>query len=240
MLEINNISRHWDSFSLKQVSLKINPGEYLVLLGPSGSGKTLLLETIAGIYQPEKGKIFINGKEVTSLVPEKRNTGLLYQEYLLFPHLNVRENIAYGLRYQKGISQPRKQTECRLIESVAELVNLGPILDRQEVDLLSGGEKQKIALARILMVEPAVLLLDEPMRSLDYSSRGLVYEILKDICRKKGIPILHVTHDYSEATALADWIAVINQGELVQVGRKDEVFKKPKSEFVASFLGVTP
>ena len=234
MIELKGVRRRWGGFSLKGITLRVERGEYFVLLGPCGAGKTLLLETIAGFWRPDEGEIWINGRDVTHIPPERRNVGFVYQEYGLFPHLSVKENISYGLR-ARGYS--RKERERRVRE-VVEMLGIEELLDRGEVGSLSGGEKQKVALARALAVKPDVLLLDEPLHSLDYSSRERAYAMLKEVNRGLNLTVIHVTHDYSEARALADRIGVMNNGQLVQVDRPEEVFDRPKTAFAARFLGV--
>ncbi|MCD6507976.1 ABC transporter ATP-binding protein [Candidatus Poribacteria bacterium] len=233
MIELRGVRRRWGSFSLKGITLKVERGEYFVLLGPCGAGKTLLLETIAGFWFPEEGEIWINGREVTRIPPERRNVGFVYQEYGLFPHLPVSENILYGL---KARGYPKKERERRMMEVVSAL-GIEDLLEREEIGSLSGGEKQKVALARALAPEPEVMLLDEPLHSLDYSSREQVFRMLKEINRSFNITVIHVTHDYSEARALADRIGVMNNGRLIQVDEPDRIFERPSTTFIAKFLG---
>ncbi len=234
MIRLEGVSRSWGSFSLREISLRVKAGEYFVIVGPTGSGKTLLLETIAGIYRPDSGRIFLEGREVTDLPPERRRVGFVYQEHCLFPHLTVRENIAYGLRYQrKGRAEMRRR-----VDGLVELLKLHQIADRPSPEGLSGGERQKVALARALAVDPAVLLLDEPLAAMDYSSREQVMETLQEINRGLGVTVVHVTHQYSEAGALADRIGVMRGGRLLQTGTVHEVFWRPANRFVATLVGV--
>ena len=234
MIEIRNICRSWGAFSLRNVSLVVHPGEYLVILGPCGSGKTLLLETMAGLHQPASGRIFINEQDVTRLPPEKRRVGLVYQQYALFPHLSVRANIGYGLRYL-GIDRAERK---RRIREMIDLFDIGYLADRRTPRGLSGGESQKVALARALAVHPAVLLLDEPFSSLDQQVRRKLLDTLPEIIRARRVPVVHVTHDYTEAAALADTIAIMHDGRLVQTGPAREVFSRPATRFAAEFLGI--
>lgn len=234
MIRVENLSRSWGAFSLKSVSLAVDVGEYFVILGPCGCGKTLLLESVAGIHDPAAGRIMLNGDDVTRLAPERRGFGFVYQEQCIFPHLTVRQNIAYGLRYQKR----SKSNVQKRVEEMVRLLEIATIADRADPTGLSGGESQKVALARALAVEPKVLLLDEPFGALDYTSREQVIDTLKHINRSLGVTVLHVTHEYNEAAALADRIAVMKDGAIVQVGPVQEVFWRPNSRFVAQFLGV--
>ncbi len=213
-LKITGLTRNWGDFALKELSLEAKAGEYLVVLGPSGSGKTLLLETLAGLHQPERGKIELGGEDITNLAPEKRKVGFVYQKYYLFPHLSVRDNLAFGLRYQR-LSRAEKHQR---IQRAAREVGIEYLLNRPTVANLSGGEMQKVALARALCVEPRLILLDEPLSSMDYHSRENVFPLLLGLKARFQVPILHVTHDHNEALQLADRIAVMFNGRLVQIG----------------------
>ena len=234
MIEVEGLAREWGGFRLGELSLKVETGEYFAILGPCGCGKTLLLETIAGLHQPHEGDVLLNGQVVSHLAPEKRRIGIVYQQLALFPHLSVRENIAYGLRSRR---MAPKAMEAR-VEDMLRLFRIETLADRSSPVGLSGGESQQVALARALAVEPEVLLLDEPLASLDSLSREHVSSILYDISRSVGVTTVHVTHDYTEAAALANRIAVMAGGQIKQVGRTDEIFWKPESRFVAEFLGV--
>ncbi len=233
-LELRGVSRQWGDFALRDIYLRLRREEYCVILGPSGSGKTLLLETIAGLHAPETGTILLNGQDVTHWPPERRRIGFVYQHYHLFPHLSVIDNIAYGLRYQRISKAERKQR----IAEVVEALGIGYLLGRTSVQELSGGERQKVALARALVIAPSLWLLDEPLTGLDYPSRESVLALLKSIKQRFRLAVLHVTHDYSEALALADKIAVMFDGRIVQVGPPKEVFWRPSNRAVAQFLGV--
>jgi len=233
-LEVRGLGRRWGDFALQDISLCLAEREYCVILGPSGSGKTLLLETIAGLHIPDTGAIFLGGRDVTRWPPERRQVGFVYQHYHLFPHLSVVDNIAYGLRYQR-LSRAEQQ---RRVAEVVGALGIEYLLGRGSVRELSGGERQKVALARALVIGPRLLLLDEPLTGLDFPSREGVIELLKAVRERFGLAVLHVTHDYSEALALADKIAVIQSGRIVQVGPPREVFWRPASRQVAEFLGV--
>lgn len=220
-------------FNLRQIDLAIAAGEYFVILGPTGAGKTVLLETIAGLHQPAKGGILLSGQDVTDVPPERRGIGFVYQDYALFPHLSVAENIAFGLKL-RGVE--RKTIEER-VASVGQLLDIAPLLHRRP-ETLSGGEAQRVALARALVVEPRLLLLDEPLSALDPEMREELQRELARLHRQLGTTTLHVTHDFEEAVALGDRIAVVNKGQIVQVGSPEDIFRKPDSEFVARFVGV--
>ena len=234
MIETRGISRTWGTFSLSDVSLSVDRGEYLVILGPCGAGKTLLLETIAGLHAPSSGSVLISGNDVTRLAPEKRRVGFVYQQQLLFPHLTVKQNIAYGLRYLRLDSRAQEKRVTEMID----LLDLHNIEDRRDPTSLSGGETQQVAIARALAIEPAALLLDEPLGSLDFTTRGNVLETLRDVARRTQVPVIHVTHDQVEAATLASRVAVINEGKIIQTGSVDDVFWRPQSRFVAGFVGV--
>jgi ABC-type Fe3+/spermidine/putrescine transport system ATPase subunit len=234
VIEVRRLCRSWGEFSLRDVSLRVDRGEYLVVLGPCGAGKTLLLETIAGLHVPISGSVLINGVDVTQVAPERRRVGFVYQQQFLFPHLSVLGNVGYGLRYL-GLS--RRQQDQRIAEMV-ELLNLRGIADRQSPAGLSGGEVQQVAVARALALWPRVLLLDEPLASLDFTTRGRVLDILRRVAERTQVPVIHVTHDQNEAATLASRIAVINDGSIVQDGSVEDVFWRPRSRFVAMFLGV--
>jgi molybdate/tungstate transport system ATP-binding protein len=230
LIRLRNVSSKKGTFHLRSINLEVARGEYFVLLGPTGAGKTQLLEIIAGLHFPTTGEIWIDGENVTALPPERRRVGFMYQDYLLFPHLTVRGNIAFGLRRESpGQVEPR-------IEEVSRLLEIDHLLDRRVVGL-SGGEQQRIALARALAPRPRVLLLDEPLSALDpQTRRGLRHE-LSSLHNQLETTTLHVTHDFEEALVLADRLAVIHEGAIVQVGPPDLVFRRPNSAFLASFFG---
>ena len=231
MLEVKNLSAKRGDFFLKDVSLTVLDGEYFVLLGPTGAGKTVLLESITGITGIRGGQIWIDGKDVTSLNVQERNIGFAYQKYTLYRHLPVRDNISFGLmwRYksQKDIDEA--------VDRVIELLNLQNLLDKRPW-ALSGGESQKICLARAIAIRPDLLILDEPLGSVDPESREFTERELKDTHNRLGLTTIHVTHDFEEAIALGDRIAVMIGGSIIQVGTPDEVFRHPNSEAVARFL----
>ncbi|MGB9938487.1 ATP-binding cassette domain-containing protein [Methanosarcina sp.] len=229
MIEIESLSRKWKNFALDNLSLKIESGEYFVILGPTGAGKTLLLELIAGFHSPDCGKIRIEGKDVTHLPPEKHGLAFVYQDYSLFPHMSVKKNIEFGMRMKKIRSQEK------LLE-VARDLKIAHLLDRYPLTL-SGGEQQRVSLARALVTDPKILLLDEPLSALDPRTQESARELLSTIHKKKKLTVLHITHDQIEARIMADRIAIIMDGKLMQVGAPEEIFEKPVDSRVASFVG---
>lgn len=229
MIEIESLSRKWKNFSLDNLSLKIESGEYFVILGPTGAGKTLLLELIAGFHVPDSGRILIDGKEVTYLPPEKHELAFVYQNYSLFPHMNVKKNIEFGMRMKK-IKDPKKVLDTARDLKIAHLLDRNPLT-------LSGGEQQRVALARALVTNPKILLLDEPLSALDPRTQENARELLSVLHKKNKLTVLHITHDQTEARIMADRIAVIMDGELMQVGTPEEIFEKPVEGRVASFVG---
>jgi len=230
MIQVKNLWVELDKFLLREINLDVEPGEYFVILGPTGAGKTVLLESIAGLYPLKRGQIWLKGKEVTHLEPEKRNISIVYQDHVLFPHLSVAENILFGLKL-KG--QPHTElTEA--LNWLSDLLGIAHLLDRRP-ETLSGGERQKVALARALSTEPQVLLLDEPLSALDPETREGVQKELRQLHKRLKVTTIHVTHDFEEAIALADRIAVIGEGCIKQVGTPEQIFRQPNSEFVARF-----
>ena len=232
MLTVENLSKRLGSFAMRDVSFDVGESEYFVLLGASGVGKTVLLETISGVIKPDSGQIRLDGRNITTEKPQNRSIGLVYQDQALFPHLSVRQNIAYGLRCRR-VSRSKVRDK---VSSLAESVGALELLDRN-VESLSGGEAQRVALARTMATEPKCLLLDEPIASLDPRSRGEVRSLLRDLNRR-GQTILHVTHDYEEAVSLASRIAIMEDGRIAQTGSPEAIFHGPKSEFIADFVGV--
>ena len=232
MLELKNISVRLDSFVLEDVSLELGTNDYLALLGVSGAGKTVLLEVLAGLLKPEKGEILLNGKNITGRKIQDRRIGLVYQDLSLFPHLRVDANIAYPLRNQKMSKEERHEK----VRELAREAGVEHLLDRYP-GTLSGGEGQRVALARTLASDPDVLLLDEPLSNLDVKLKTGLRALLRRI-HAQGKTVIHVTHDYMEAATLANKVAVIEHGRLVQTGTPEEVFRHPETEFVARFSGV--
>jgi molybdate/tungstate transport system ATP-binding protein len=233
MIRIENLSVDPVDFSLNEINLHVAGGEFFILLGPTGAGKTVLLESVAGLVPVTRGRIRLDGRDVTHLLPEKRGIGIVYQDSALFPHLTVKDNIQYGLRYQNDPPSQKTKNLDRLVDALG----IGRLLHRN-VTTLSGGEKQRVALARALIVEPALLLLDEPLSALDPNFREEIRDILKELHRNTGVTILMVTHDFAEARYLAQHIAVINNGRIEQTGSVDTIFLKPATAFTARFVGM--
>lgn len=214
------------------VSLDIQAGEFLTLLGPSGSGKTTLLMMLAGFQSITSGDILVGGTSIAATPPEKRNFGMVFQGYALFPHMTVQKNIAYPLEIRK---RPRAEIDARVAEML-DLVQLKGFADRYPHQL-SGGQQQRVALARALSFSPRVLLLDEPLGALDRKLRSDVQEQLKDIHNRVGTTFIYVTHDQEEALTMSDRIVIMNRGRVVQVGNPVELYERPRTAFAASFLG---
>ncbi len=232
MLKINKLNKQFKDFNIKDLSLDINKGDYFVILGKSGAGKSLVLEMIAGLVKPDSGEIYLDDLDLTKEKIQDRKVGLVFQDFAIFPHLNVRNNIAYALKAK----HESKQSINEKVLQFAKETNVEHLLDRYP-SKLSGGEKQRVALARTLANNPDVLLLDEPLSSLDIQLKEELRELLRSI-NKKGITVVHVTHDYEEAIALANNVAVMHEGVIIQSGEIHEVFQNPRNEFVARFTGV--
>lgn len=232
-IEIKNINKFYGATqALFDVSLSINMGEFVTLLGPSGSGKTTLLKILAGFEPVSGGEILMDGRDITVLSPEKRNFGLVFQGYALFPHMNVHDNIAYPLKVRRIA---RDEIEAR-VTSMLDLVQLGQFAKRHPAEL-SGGQQQRVALARALVFKPDLLLLDEPMSALDKKLRVDLQEELRDIHRTLGTTFINVTHDQEEAMHMSDRIAVMNHGRIAQFDTAFNLYRRPETRFVADFVG---
>ncbi|MEM4156638.1 MAG: ABC transporter ATP-binding protein [Archaeoglobaceae archaeon] len=234
-VELNGVSKSYSNFeAVRDIRLRIRKGEFFSILGPSGSGKTTILRLIAGLLFPDKGSIRLMGEEVTLVPPYKRNVGMVFQELALFPHLNVFENVAYGLKVRKV---PEGEIRKKVKECL-EIVNLDPeTYSRRKINQLSGGQQQRVAIARALAIEPSVLLLDEPLGSLDLKLRQHMMSELKRIQKTVKTTFIYVTHDQSEALIMSDRIAVINKGSIEQIGTPAEIYETPATKFVAEFIG---
>lgn len=236
-IEVVNISKSYKNFAaLSDVSLQIPEGELVALLGPSGSGKTTLLRLIAGLEQPEQGSILFNGEDNTDRDVRERRVGFVFQHYALFRHMNIFDNIAFGLTVRPRKTRPRKQEIRERVHSLLKLVQLDGLAHRYPSQL-SGGQRQRVALARALAVEPKFLLLDEPFGALDTKVRQELRRWLRHLHGKLGLTILFVTHDQEEAMELADQVVVMNEGRVEQVGSPEEIYNRPANPFVYSFLG---
>ena len=233
MIEIRDLSLRLGDFSLKNFTVRIEEGEYFVVLGPTGVGKTILLEAISGLQRPQSGTIILGGQDITHLPPEKRGLGLVYQDYALLPHLDVRNNIAFGLRMKKVST-----SACRSrVEAIAGTLGISDLL-RREPETLSGGEQQRVALARALITKPKVCLLDEPFGALDPRTAKEMQSELKRVHQDLGVTFVHVTHNFEEAVTLGDRVGVMLDGRMIQTGPPEEVFNRPASLEVAQFLGL--
>jgi putative spermidine/putrescine transport system ATP-binding protein len=234
-LSLDGLSKHYgDFYAVREVSLAIADGEFLVLLGPSGCGKTTTLRMVAGFIEPSAGHVRLAGHDVTALPPWRRNAGMVFQSYALFPHMTVAQNVAFGLEMRK---LPRADIERR-VEEALSLVRLGGYggrLPRQ----LSGGQQQRVALARALAIRPDVLLLDEPLSNLDAKLRQEVRVEIRELQRQLGLTTVMVTHDQEEALTMADRLVVMNEGSVRQVGTQRDLYERPADRFVAGFVGRT-
>ena len=233
MINIDNLNINLGKFNLRDINLHITENDFFMLMGPSGAGKTILLEAIAGLVPIKNGRIRVAGRDITRLPPEKRGISIVYQDYALFPHLTVANNIRYGLRFQKI---EKSEGDQRLVK-LLDLLNLQHLANRSP-ETLSGGEQQRVAMARALIVNPQVLLLDEPLSALDPRLREEFRLVLKQLQQQTSATILMVTHDFAEALALGHRGAIINGGEIEQSGSMEELFQRPQSTMVADFVGM--
>ena len=233
-LELKDIRKSFskDEVVLKEISLSIDKGEFITLLGSSGCGKTTTLRIIAGLETPDSGKVYLEGKDVTALAPEARDVNTVFQNYALFPHMTVADNIGYGLKLKKI---PKAEIKKRVSEML-ELVQL-PGYEKRKPSELSGGQRQRVAIARSLVNNPKVLLLDEPLGALDLQLRRAMQLELKRLQKKLGITFIYITHDQEEAINMSDRIAVMNKGTFEQIGTPDEIYNHPKTSYVATFVG---
>ena len=233
IIDLKNISVSFDGQPiLKDLNLYIRDGEFITLLGPSGCGKTTTLRIIAGFLEPDSGEVVFEGKAINGVPAYKRQVNTIFQRYALFPHLNVYENIAFGLKQQKKSKQEIRST----VEEMLALVNLKGF-EKRNINSLSGGQQQRVAIARALAVKPRVLLLDEPLGALDLKLRKDMQVELKNIQKRLGITFIYVTHDQEEALTMSDTIVVMNAGEIQQIGTPTDIYNEPKNAFVADFIG---
>lgn len=228
---VEGLSLQVGAFALQDISFSLSAGETFVILGTSGAGKSLLLETLAGFYRPTSGRILIGGRDLAGAPPEARRIAFMFQDYALFPHLTVAQNVGFGLRFS-----PRRN-DAEPVAALLKRLGLEHLAGRKPAHL-SGGEQQRVALARALAMDPALFLFDEPLSALDARSRDTLRSELKTFLNRAGVPAIYVTHDQLEALALADKMAVMKDGALLQVGTPSEIFNAPASEAVANFVGV--
>jgi putative spermidine/putrescine transport system ATP-binding protein len=232
-LRIANVRKSYgNSRGVESVSIDVRPGEFLTMLGPSGSGKTTTLNLVAGFLDPDEGSITLDGKEISGVPPQLRGIGMVFQQYALFPHLSIEENVAYPLRVRKI---PRAERE-NLVAGALELVQLTDYAKRKPSEL-SGGQQQRVALARAFVFKPRLLLMDEPLGALDKKLREAMQIEITRICRELGATVVYVTHDQEEALAMSDRIAIYNAGRIEQLGTAEDLYKRPESLFVADFVG---
>jgi len=232
-LELQNINIHYGDFhAVKGIDITIGDGEIVTLLGPSGCGKTSILRAIAGFITPSEGKVILEGEDITHVPPQKRDMGMIFQNYALWPHMTVEKNIGYGLRIRQQSKEAIANRVDHLINQV-QLVGQGDKTPGQ----LSGGQQQRVALARALAIEPKILLCDEPLSNLDFKLRVELRTEIRDVAKKFGVTVVYVTHDQTEALSISDTIAVINEGRLVQLGSPLTIFSDPDTHFVGRFVG---
>jgi ABC-type Fe3+/spermidine/putrescine transport system ATPase subunit len=232
MIEIKDLSINLGEFSLRDINLSVNSGEYFVILGPTGAGKTVLVECIAGLHRIKRGEVWLDQKDVTQLAPEERNIGYVPQDYVLFPFLNVVDNIAFGLRQAKGTKDEIQER----VKGLAELMGITHLLYR-DTRSLSGGEKQRVAIARALAPSPGILLLDEPLGALDLRTSKYLRLELRRVHRDLGVTTIQITHDLMEAVEMADRVAIVQNGCVEQVAEPEKLLFYPEGEEVADFIG---
>ena len=233
IVEVNNISKSYGTIrAIDNISFGVKEGEFFALLGPSGCGKTTILRILGGFIEQDKGSVEIGGRDMKGIPPNQRDTSMVFQNLALFPHMNVRDNIIYGLR-------KRRQGQSAIEDKLSNILNIVGLegFERRTVPELSGGQQQRVALARSLILEPKILLLDEPLASLDKKLRIIMQDELKQIQKKVGSTFLYVTHDQGEALTMSDTIAVMNDGNIVQSGSPDEIYNSPRNRFTADFIG---
>jgi len=234
-ITIDNLVKRFGSHTaLDGITLRVEPGEIFFLLGPSGCGKTTLLRNIAGFYIPDEGRVLFDNDDVTNLPPHKRNTGMMFQSYALWPHMTVAKNVAFGLEERKV---PGPERNARVKEALAS-VRMEAYADRK-IAQLSGGQQQRVALARALVIRPRALLLDEPLSNLDAKLRLEMRTEIRRVCKESGLTAIYVTHDQKEALSISDRMAILESGKIAQIGKPEDVYRRPHSRVVADFIGET-
>lgn len=235
VLQLKHLNKYFGkNHVIRDVSLSFEKGHFITFLGPSGCGKTTLLRMIAGFYEPDDGEILLNGRNIEQVPPYNRNCAMVFQEYALFPHMNVFDNVAYGLSVKK---RPKEEIKKRVTEALALMQLSG--MEERFPNQMSGGQQQRVAVARALVMNPELLLLDEPLSNLDAKLRESVRVELREIQQKMGLSTIYVTHDQSEALSMSDRIVVLKAGEVHQIGTPQEIYFEPKTAFVADFIGTT-
>ncbi len=235
LLRLEGLEKSFDQTKvLKGITLDVDKGEFVTLLGPSGCGKTTTLRIISGLTEPDAGKIMLDGRDITNLAPEKRDVNTVFQNYALFPHMNVEKNISYGLRV-RGVKRAQWQ------DKVTEMLRLVQLegYEKRMPSQLSGGQRQRVAIARAVVLGPKLLLLDEPLGALDLKLRQQMQQELKDIQKRLGIAFIYITHDQEEALNMSDRIAILHDGTLEQVGSPEQIYEHPATRFAADFIGQT-
>ena len=235
LLRLSGLEKSFDGAKiLKGISLDVNEGEFVTLLGPSGCGKTTTLRIIAGLLEPDAGTVMLGGRDITRLAPEKRDVNTVFQNYALFPHMNVEKNISYGLRI-RGMKKPEWTQKVEEMLRLVQLEGYGKRMPAQ----LSGGQRQRVAIARAVVLNPKLLLLDEPLGALDLKLRQQMQQELKDIQKRLGIAFVYITHDQEEALNMSDRIAIMREGRFEQIGTPEEIYERPATRFAAGFVGQT-
>ena len=235
-LSVAGLQKSWGSTEvLKGIDFDIEPGGFLTLLGPSGCGKSTALRLVSGLDEVSDGNILIDGKDVTKVPADQRNIGMVFQNYALFPHMTVAENISYGLKVRKVVKSEREIS----LKRVADLMSLGPLLKRKPAQL-SGGQQQRVALARVLVSERPLVLMDEPLSNLDAKLRTEIRSEIRALNKSLGITVVYVTHDQSEALSMSDKIVLMNAGQVEQVGTPTDLYRAPATVFSAGFIGTPP
>ena len=234
-IQINNVTKAYGgNIVIQRLSAEIKPGEFFTLLGPSGCGKTTLLRMIIGFNSIEDGEILVDGKVINSIPTNRRNMGMVFQNYAVFPHMSVRDNVAYGLKTRRV----PKSERYKQVDEILKMVKIDQYADRMPAQL-SGGQQQRVALARAIVIHPEVLLMDEPLSNLDAKLRVEMRNVIKNIQKKIGITTVYVTHDQEEALAISDRIAVMNDGVIQQIGTPKFIYQRPANEFVSGFIGLS-
>lgn len=233
-LQITDLVKGFDNMiAVDNIDLDVEAGSLVSILGPSGCGKTTTLKMIGGFVKPDRGRIMLDGEDITYMPPEKRPLCTVFQNYALFPHMTVMENIYYGLRFKKGLKEKEKKEKANNMISLVGLSGM----ENKDIGLLSGGQQQRVALARALALDPKLLLLDEPLSNLDAKLRIRMRQEIKEVQKKLGITMIFVTHDQEEAMSISDKVVVMNEGRIEQIGTPEEIYQNPANRFVADFIG---